>query len=539
MSILNKNLFTSDLDKFRILLLKKHSFILVKRDKNYWIKESDVFKMLEIDWLPKKYFDGEKKMTGYIYYLLDDVMEFVKNSVNDVTLENNAQCKQSINKTQKTLWRNCHYVIDYHKPMGWFTKQIYPEQVKILVEIVENILDKIPIRGINEFELSRCTEFNLKIDYFIELPIPLLIEINEKTKKSCLTDDIENLQFKIIKIDANSWSKNKKMYCALIEDHIKKFYAIKFLENIITKSDELKDIVDELGNDISLLCCTDDQFKFPLSKCLKKFSAGKKSLKYADIMAQFVDVPNSIMSDHIGDDDLSDLSDSSSESSEDDKNVNFDDTLVKKTKRVIFIRDVDYLFKDDEYYLNMATLIQVAVTSGERKAYIFIEKSLKLINFISTYGKTAYEKLLKDMSLSLEDRKKMFKQHRLTVNQEKDKELIECKRKIKDFENYMNINDNHKAITEEIERKYRHIIDGYKNTIIEMRNEITNLKKEAMTYSDDDVSDSNSETDHRREVQKSLKKCAKKAKVKAGTLMTNGRNYLDDGYDGFLKSVTK
>jgi len=325
------------------------------------------------------------------------------------------------------------------------------------------------------------------------------------------------------------------------------------------QSNELRDIVEELGHDISLSCCLDDEFKFPLSKCLKKFGIQDKSLKYSEIMSQFFDKTdnatcpiihpyyNQVLSDYI-DDDLSDMSDSSSDESHVSKKKNtkkgkskvhnFDDTLVSKTKRVLFIRGIDYLFKDDEYHLNMATLIHVAVTSGERKASIFIEKSLKLMNYISTYGKSAYEKLLKDMTLSLEDRKKMFNQS----SQEKDKELIECKKKIKEFESYVNIKDNHKAIKEEVEKKNKHIIEGYKNTIIELQNEITRLKNDIENNLDDNTHNNyefDSEEEARKEMKKSLRDCAKRAKVKAGTLMTKGKNYLDDGFDGFMKSASK
>ena len=569
----NLNLFMSELDKFRAILIKKYLFDIKKKNGKYWIKQCDAFKMLEIDWIPDKYITIEKKSDGNIVYLLDDIMDFVKNSVNDASL-----CDYSKNKhLQKALWRNCHYVVDYHKPLNWFNSNTideYSDQVKILTEIVENILDKISLRGMNEFELERCTNFKFRVDYFVQLPIPLIIDIIEKktnpkvTFKADSINDFEKeqlaeIKFRVLQIDATQWDKNKKMYCSVIEDHIKKFNAIKFLENIIMQSNELRDIIEELGHDISLSCCSNDEFKFPLSKCLKKFGVQDKSSKYSEIMSQFFDKTDACpmthpyyhqaLSDYMRDD-LSDMSDSSSDESNkaskkskknknakinSKKDNNFDDTLVSKTKRVLFIRGIDYLFDDDEYHLNMATLIQVAVTSGERRASIFIEKSLKLMNYISAYGKSAYEKLLKDMTLSLEDRKKMFNQS----SQEKDKELIECKKKIKEFESYVNIKDNHKAIKEEVEKKNKHIIEGYKNTIIELQNEITRLKNDIENNLDNDTPNNNyefdSEEDARKEMKKSLRDCAKRAKVKAGTLMTKGKNYLDDGFDGFMKYASK
>lgn len=450
----------SEIKKFKELIQKKHNFIIPKRDGFYRIKESDALKMLESDWFPKKYFLNKCRINRTDHYKLDDIMNFIKNSVNDSDLGDFYKIQESVGKSQRILWRNSHYVIDYHKPMGWFdqeNKKSYSDQVLIIVEIIEKVLDNLGIRGINEFDLYRCTDFKFRVDYFINLPIPLIIEVNEKKHSKSLTtalndlqkDKLNKLRFNVIHIDATTWNKHKEMYLLLIKQHVEKYNAIKFIEETIKKSDELNDIAKELGNDIVNSCSEQEEFPFPLSKCLQKFGITKKNIKYNEIISLFIDTEEIIddnMSDISSDEELNDLSDSESDHDSESES-DYDNKNTKKNlpiKNVLYNPNIDYIFKNEEYYINYPTLVKVGVYCNSIEANNFIDKSWKLIQFISKHGRSAYQNLLGDMTLSFEERKKMFRQYGLMTSQEKDKELTEYKRKIIYFESILKdkLNEN-------------------------------------------------------------------------------------------------
>ena len=388
-----------EIEDFKKLIATKFHFNCKIINDNLFLSKEDTLKVLDEKTLPLDCFENMQTLNSKQYCLLTGIMDFLK-------------------KSSET---NIHYVIDYHQPMKW-NEINYSNKTNIILDVIENVLNYYKIRGICGFNLIKHYGFDYRCDYFINLPIPIVFEItdcNHKFVRSAFkhTEELqmlEDLQIKVIQIDAETWKKFKCVYFEQIKSHIDKFYAMSFLADIIEKSDELNDIVEALGKGTVEMCASNSKFPYSVEECLKKFDVNKttgdhvmsffKEDQYNDSDTESEvesDIESDIESDEEDDDECPDYDDNNSvystESNESDQMQN------------TFIPDVDYhVNADGKIYVNQPTLIIISVIAGSRKAQNFIRLSHKLTEYISSHGRLAYENLMKEMFVPMSQREKMY-----------------------------------------------------------------------------------------------------------------------------------
>lgn len=390
-----------ELDKFIKLLSEKYQIKCTSRESCNWIKEHDACKILQLSTLPIEHFKYFKMINNDQYCLLDDLIQHFKSNYN-----------------------NANYVVDIFKPMEWQYKNLSSKDTHIIIEIIETVIDKISteMRGIYT-----------DVGYFINLPIPLLIQT-----QSYKYIELEGCN--TIYID--EWDDlHKNLYMTSIDENLKKWCVAKFIENIITKSDELKDILDNVGKTVANSCCNNSDFPFPLIECLDKFGVKKSSETYKTIMSQFGITDNSSskesLSEESSDNSEKDLSDSS-DNMTDTSSVNFNDvkSLNNNVKKNIYVNKDDYIYdeKKKEYYLSYPTLVNVGATVGTDFSRLYIKKSWELIKYIQNEGRKAYDKLVEEMTMPINERKHMI--NKLT------KDKITYMNKIEELERRMKFYQN-------------------------------------------------------------------------------------------------
>ena len=94
---------------------------------------------------------------------------------------------------------------------------------------------------------------------------------------------------------------------------------------------------------------------------------------------------------------------------EDDKQ-NVIEHVEQEEKTNLYYRDVDYVYsvEENEYYINYPTLVQIAIKSDNECAKIYVKKSWELIEFITNVGKESHNNFKNQITMSIEQRKKMF-----------------------------------------------------------------------------------------------------------------------------------
>jgi hypothetical protein len=126
-----------ELSKFIDLIKSNKNYTnvkIIKLDGINRISKDDLTKYFDIKAFPEKYFET-RTFNKKQYCVIADVMKFVKESV----------CDKDMGELYgpsggNVMWRNPHYVVDFHEPMGW--KFNYSDQVKIMTEIVKHIDEK-------------------------------------------------------------------------------------------------------------------------------------------------------------------------------------------------------------------------------------------------------------------------------------------------------------------------------------------------------------------------------------------------------------
>jgi hypothetical protein len=376
--------------------------------RNRYVEASKIKLFLQIETFPSKYFPevntriGTGSDKGKEYRLLANIIKFVKYSVNDNDLG-------KFTGPGIVLWRNPHYVIDFHKPLGWYDSEIkkesYSEQVLIMVDIIENVLDKYGSRGISEYKLSKCTHMNYRPDYYIYFHLkPLIIEINEKHHKQKAGEsrndenkDMLNSLFYVLQIDADRWNnkdyRNQKLN--YIKELVRENMPKIFMKSLMCKSNEIKEAINILGNLVVTSLINNDDFPFELESVLDKLGVSKKSKKYNEIYNQFV--TNIDEFDNNYDDNLSDKLD---DNFEDYDNLSDDEHIEEHDKSKIddiFIVDKDYIVDNEmnKIYINQFVLQIIATQIGNEHAITYQRKVFELQKFIQKYGNDACDELNK------------------------------------------------------------------------------------------------------------------------------------------------
>jgi len=420
------------------ILLKKFSDLkLIEKKENnenneiFWINMFDVSKIIEMNYFP---------------YPLNS--RYIKNGVKYVSSDNLLKFLM--------LSENPHHIIDYLIPMN------LPYKNTPLLEVV-NLFDKYGIRGIYNYDMSKCSNcLNFSIKYYYHCPIPLLIDIcseNQDPFREQLFKMFETQNCKCVQINVADWETCKNIWLSTIESHLVKLNAITFMSKIIKNAEEIKNDVDELGEDVIDAICAGDEFPFSLSKCMKKFRITETNPKYKEIMSLFETEKN--ISDI--NDNLETIEDETEIDLTDDTNVishsnSLEDTeLCEDLEKMCFvttqlndnttyIAGQDYMTLNGEYYLNHPTLIKIAIKSGVRRAEQYVDKTWNLVQYISKYGEQAYSSLLKTVNMSPSERKDMFTFSQSTLEKNKTIELEKAKLKIEELKSFIDINKTKKQI---------------------------------------------------------------------------------------------
>jgi hypothetical protein len=428
-----KNLLKLNCPTIKFTTLAKKCYVESMALKNY----------IQIQTFPTRYFSkilGSGTDKGKIFYLLSDVMNFIHYSVND----NKLGC---FTGPGIILWRNPHYVIDFHKPMKWYNEKTklndYSEQVLILVDIIENICDKYEIRGTSEYRLSECTTTNYRVDYYIDLIIkPLIIEINEKHHKQKTSEakmDVDkdklSVEFEIIQIDADRWSNKKyKERCInFIELTIKESFPDKFIKSLLERSEIVKDIMESIGKDIVTSLITGSDFPFPLKQeVLPNFGVEINSQHYLNTFEMFEQIEDNEIednddlkddfNDNIEEEEQDDFNDDIEEEEQDDFNDDIqDDDIeynnidnIKISNNDVFKLGIDYKYDEitNEIYINQFALNVIATKIGLPQAMLYQRKVHELQQYIQKFGKIASEELTKlcnKLKLSSNERQNRWK----------------------------------------------------------------------------------------------------------------------------------
>lgn len=427
--------------QFKMILLKKFQDMkfLERLDniENFWIQSCDVVKIIESKEIPQSLSCGYVK-NGVKYYSADNLLYFLRLSVNP------------------------HHTLDYQIPMGFS----YTERP--LLDVVR-LFDKYGIRGKYNYNMEECSNcLNFKVSYYYHCPIPLLVDVyseNQDAMRENLYKMFESQRCRCIEIDTRDWEKMKDTMLFHVESHLLKLNAISFMEKIIKESEEIKDVVDELGNDVIGAICSNVEFPFQLSECLKKFRITETNPKYDEIMALFEtftsDASNEDEPQLETIDENDELDMFSDESVGNNSDMESCDSIMLEEECMIttqqngntmYIMGQDYVICDGNYYLNHPTLIKIAIRSGIRRAEQYVDKTWKLVQYINRYGRQAYNSLLKTMDLTTDERKQMFTITNTTFEQNHMDELSKAQQKIKELESHIDINKTKKAI-----EKYRKV----------------------------------------------------------------------------------
>lgn len=404
-----------------------------KLDKldGFWIKYQDIVKILETTKIPK-IFNREYIRNGVKYYSADNLLQFLR------------------------LSENPHHSIDYSQGLG------FPVVERPLLEIVR-MFDKYGVRGEYNYNMSQCSNCkNFYIRYYYHCPIPLLIDINDRD----ITPIRENLhkmfeiqKCKSIVINTQKWDQLKSTILYNIEEHLIQMNALTFMERVLLDSEEIKDVVEELGTEIVGAYCREEEFPFALSQCLKKFRINESNEKYKEIYSLFEthqeqNESNTLLEGLESLDDLEFESDSDCDSEKavegsvnlsDDEEYDFD-LQIQSNNNTMYVEGIDYISKNNDYYLNHPTLIKVAIRSGVRRAERYVDKSWELIKYITKYGKLAYESVMKTFNLTPIERKHMFTITDSVLDQNRLDELTKAYDKIEELESHIDINKTKKEI---------------------------------------------------------------------------------------------
>lgn len=432
-------------DLKKLILKKFPNMSFIKRSDNlemFWISCFDLVKIIETKDIPKLFISIYVN-NGIKHYSSNNLLYFLRTSSNP------------------------HHTIDYLIPLGIE----YVERP--LLEIIK-LFDKYGIRGKYNYNMNECSNcLNFIVSYYYHCPIPLLIDVystDQDPMRESLYKMFETQRCKCIEVDTREWVTMKDTILYNVESHLVKLHAINFMEKIIKESEEIKDVVDELGEDVVDACCSGNEFPFPLSECLKKFRITESNVKYQEIIKMFesnvetIDTHDECCIDNL--DELDDLSldisnidelseiatgggstnDNMSETSENDDNTYDCNIITQYNENTLYIEGIDYVYQNNDYYLNHPTLIKIAIRSGIRKAEQYVDMSWKLIQYINQYGKSAYESLLKTITMSVDERRQMFAITNKTLEQNLLTQLQNSQNKITELESYIDINKTKKNL---------------------------------------------------------------------------------------------
>ncbi len=151
--------------------------------------------------------------------------------------------------------------------------------------------------------------------------------------------------------------------------------------------------------------------------------------------------------------DLENIDDCELVYSDNDSNNDSDSDLENKCKTItqndtatLYVVDCDYVVRNGEYYLNHPTLIKIAIRSGIRRAEQYVDKTWKLVHYINTYGKQAYNSLLKTIEMTPDERREMFSITNTTLEQNRIDQLNKAYQKIEELEAHIDINKTKKTL---------------------------------------------------------------------------------------------
>ena len=376
---------------------------------------------------------------GSAYCHVDDLITFIQDSIEDKSLGCLHNSTQGCYK--RILWRNAHFIIDYHKPLGVYDSSKYSDQVNIMVDLIENVLSKYELRGECEYEMSRCTDTKFRVDYFINLPTPIIIEIDEKHHgdyRERLNDDEKNklnsLGFNIVRINAALWKNNTEYFRNKLDKTVKKYTGLLFVDNIRKKIDTLglKESFKDFGIDNYSTMIQND-FIFPLSKVLDKFGIEKDEDVYAQINKRFMllddgdaddldmddedldadDLDADDLDDEENDDEENDDEENDDENNDDEENDDTNHTSNKNIKKAAttgWVPGVHYVYnqQEEEYYLKYPTIVALATIAGTWMGQNYIDKTWELICYVNNNVDEARVNIVNLMTVDEISRKKMF-----------------------------------------------------------------------------------------------------------------------------------
>lgn len=425
--------------QLRQIILKKFpdTKLIDRLDKldNFWIPSFDLVKILETNQIPQMFISSYTR-NGVKYYSADNLIYFLRSSANP------------------------HHMLDYLMPMGLQFEE------RPLLEVVK-LFDKYGIRGKYNYNMGDCSNcLNFNVSYYYHCPIPLLIDVyseDQDAMRQNLYKMFELQRCRCIEIDTRDWENLKDTLLYHVEAHLVKLHAISFMEKIVKEAEEIKDAVEELGDEIVGAVCCNDEFPFPLSECLKKFRITEGNEKYKEIMALFetqidtIDTELQSVLETIDENDeldinTDDLSEQAVGGESDDESNCYDDLeeqciiTTQCNGNTMYIAGQDYVTLDGEYYLNHPTLLKIAIRSGIRRAEQYVDKTWKLIQYITTYGRQAYTSLLKTMEMTVDERKQMFSITNATFEQNRIAELNKAQQKIEELESHIDINKTKKTL---------------------------------------------------------------------------------------------
>lgn len=398
---------------------------------NFWIPTIDICKITETDDIPRVFTRTFVK-NGNSYVSADNLISFL------------------------TISSNPHHTLDYLIPLDIEYRE------RPLLNVVR-IFDKYGIRGKYNFDMSNvsgCLKFN--VSYYYHSPYPMLVDVYSTDRDNLYDQTLKMFEMqkcRCLEIDTRNWSQMMETILYHVETHLLKLNALSFMAHVIKSSDEIKDIVDDLGEDLINSCCAGEEFPFSLSESLKKFRILKSSPKYKEIMEMFeTNCENITVETKEVLNTLDENSDIDFESCEDDdKSVNSfgSDIVTQHNNNTLYVVGRDYVFLNDDYYLNHPTLIKIAIRSGVRKAEQYVDMTWRLINYINKYGKLAYTSLLQLMETTPDERKEMFTFSKNTYDQSILAKLNQAYLRIEELESFVDINKRKKEFESyaEMQRK--------------------------------------------------------------------------------------
>lgn len=354
------------MEHFIIQLKKINDDIkIIEYNDEYYIDEDRIIKILEHNAVPFYYFKNIKKIDKVLYYNIEDLYNYIMNSPEDEKLSD-FNCSPSKNKI---LWRNSHYLIDYHIPLK--STKVYSAKLAILSKIVQVTCDDFNIRGINQHTIRFDDGKYFTCDYFINLPLkPLiinLIEHSEHIKMSHL-NRLENYGYSIINVFLSEWNEKKAEYINQIRKHLKMLVGLNFIKTVQRMVDklDLNELIYKLNGNIYL----SGKFLFDLHKTLKVLDVDEGTDKHNEIIGMFVENGTNCQN--------------------------------------MFIEEKHYIFANNSVLITQSVLAEIAILSHSPYGRKYIDNTFELINYIKDNALISYTSIMDTIKEQDKEKEKLI-----------------------------------------------------------------------------------------------------------------------------------